>query len=225
MEIQDGVYWYREKGFFDANTYVLEDELTLLIDPGLEKYLAFRLKEMREDGLDPKEVDVIAVTHLHPDHCGGIAALKEVSGAHVALHPSQREYLDIMPEEASKFFGMDIATNFGLDLVLGARLSLGETELEVLHTPGHSPCSICFYDDDKKILICGDLVFEKGVGRTDLPFGDTEELKNSIDMISERDTELLLPGHGMPVEGSINVKRNYEFIKQVYFTHSLKKTV
>jgi glyoxylase-like metal-dependent hydrolase (beta-lactamase superfamily II) len=217
MKLRDGIYWYSERGFFDANAYVLEDELTLLIDPGLERYLALRLKEMREDGIDPKEVDVILVTHLHPDHCGATAALKEVSGAQVALHPSQRAYLDRMAEEAPKFFGMGIATKFVPDFVLGARLSIGTTDLEVIHTPGHSPCSISVYDADKKILICGDLVFEKGVGRTDLPFGDIEELKNSLEIVSELDTELLLPGHGAPIEGSSNVKRNYEFIKRVYF--------
>jgi glyoxylase-like metal-dependent hydrolase (beta-lactamase superfamily II) len=217
MKLRDGIYWYSERGFFDANAYVLEDELTLLIDPGLERYLALRLKEMREDGIDPKEVDVILVTHLHPDHCGATAALKEVSGAQVALHPSQRAYLDRMAEEAPKFFGMGIATKFVPDFVLGARLSIGTTDLEVIHTPGHSPCSISVYDADKKILICGDLVFEKGVGRTDLPFGDIEELKNSLEIVSELDTELLLPGHGAPIEGSGNVKRNYEFIKRVYF--------
>jgi len=216
MKIQDGIYWYKEKGMFDANTYVLVDELTVLIDPGLEKYLASRLTEMQRDGIDPKEIDVIAVTHLHPDHCGATAALKEFSGARVALHPSQRAYLDIMAAEASKALEMGMATNFVLDFLLGPRLSIGKTNLEVLPTPGHSPCSICFYDGDKKILICGDLVFEKGVGRTDLPFGNADELKGSIDMISELDTELLLPGHGAPVEGSNNVKRNYDFINRVF---------
>jgi len=217
MRIKDGVYWYKEQGFFDANTYVIKDELTVLIDPGLENYLGRRLKEIPADGTDPEDIDIILVTHLHPDHCGAAAALKELSGAQVALHPSQREYLDIMAEEAVKFFGFDITRKFSADLVLGERLSLGKTYLEVLHTPGHSPCSICFYAGDKKMLICGDLVFEQGVGRTDLPFGNAEELKTSIETVSTRDTELLLPGHGGIIEGRNKIKRNYEFIKEVYF--------
>ena len=216
MRIKDGVYWYKEKGTLDANTYVLQDELTILIDPGLKNYLEPRLKELREDGIDPKDIDVIAITHLHPDHCGATAALREVSGAKVALHPIQVDYLDIMAEESRKFLGVDIAYKFNADIVLEERLSLGKTELEVLHTPGHSPCSICFYAEDKKMLICGDLVFEQGIGRTDLPFGDIEELKSSIETVSALDTELLLPGHGAIIEGESNVKRNYEFIKAVY---------
>lgn len=217
MRIRNGVYLYKEKGTLDANTYVIKDELTVLIDPGLENYLEQQLKEMQDDGIDPKDIDVIAITHLHPDHCGATAALKEVSGAKVALHPLQVDYLDIMAEESRKFLGVERIKKFSADLVLEERLSLGSTELEILHTPGHSPGSICFYSADKKILICGDLVFEQGVGRTDLPFGNTDELRNSIETASALDTKLLLPGHGRIIEGESNVKRNYEFIKAVYF--------
>ena len=150
MRIQEGVYWYKEKGLLDANTYVIKDEITLLIDPGRENYLVQSLEEMREDGIDPKEVDLIAVTHLHPDHCNATASLKEVSGAKVALHSTQIEYLDIMPEEASRFLGVGIAKEFEADFVLEASLNLGNIELRILHTPGHSPESICFYASDKR---------------------------------------------------------------------------
>ena len=220
MRIQDGVYWYKEKGLLDANTYVIKDKITVLIDPGLENYLGRRLEEMQEDGMDAKDIDLIALTHLHPDHCDATASLKEVSGAKVALHPSQLEYLDTMAEEALRFLDLDIEAKtkkFEVDFVFEEKLSLGNTELKVLHTPGHSPESICFYAEDKRILICGDLMFDKSVGRTDLPFGNKEELKNSINAVSTLDTELLLPGHGAIIEGRNNVKRNYEFVKAVYF--------
>jgi glyoxylase-like metal-dependent hydrolase (beta-lactamase superfamily II) len=126
------------------------------------------------------------------------------------------DYLDIMAEESRKFLGTDIAYKFNADIVLEERLGIGKIELKVLHTPGHSLCSICFYSEDKKILICGDLVFEQGVGRTDLPFGNTDELKNSIERISKLDTELLLPGHGAIIEGRNNIERNYEFVKAFF---------
>lgn len=217
MRIKEGVYLYREKGLLDANTYVIKDEITVLIDPGLEKYLGRRLEEMQEDGIDPKEVDLITITHLHPDHCDATASLKEVSGAKVALHQSQVEYLDIMTEETSRFLGIGIAKKFTADFVFEERIE--NTELKILHTPGHSPESICLYASDKKILICGDLVFEKGIGRTDLPLGNTEELKNSINAVSALDTELLLPGHGAVIEGRGNIERNYEFVREFYFKH------
>lgn len=214
MRIQNGVYWYKEKGLLDANTYVIKDEITVLIDPGLENHLGLRLEEMQEDGMDAKDIDLITLTHLHPDHCDATASLKEISGAKVALHPSQLEYLDIMREETSRFLGIEAKTKkFDVDFVFEEKLSLGNTELKVLHTPGHSPGSICFYASDKKILICGDLVFDKSVGRADLPFGTKEELKKSINKILALDTELLLPGHGAIIRGRSNVKRNYEFVK------------
>ncbi len=216
MRIQDDVYWYKERGFLDANTYVIKDKITVLIDPGSENYLERKLEEMREDGIDAKEVDLIMITHLHPDHCDATVALKELSGAKVALHPSQLRYLDIMAEEALKFIGIGMEKKFDADLVLEDKLNIGNTGLKIIHTPGHSPGSVCFYTLAKKILICGDLVFEKSVGRTDLPFGNKEELKSSIKKVSILDTELLLPGHGAIIEGKSNVKRNYEFVKEVY---------
>jgi len=174
---------------------------------------------MREGGIDARDIDLITLTHLHPDHCDATAALKDISGAKIALPSSQLEYLDIMTEEASRFIGIGNAKKFEVDLVLEESLNLGNTELRILHTPGHSPESICFYASDKKILICGDLVFEKSVGRTDLPFGNEEELKSSINTVSALDTELLLPGHGAIIEGRSNVKRNYEFVREFYLKH------
>ena len=213
MKLQDGVYRYREKGVLDANTYVIRGEQTVLIDPGLGNYLGLLLKEMQEDGIAPKEVDVIAITHLHPDHCDATAALKDVSGAKVAVHSSQWEYRDMLLEEASRVLGIE-AKKFEVDFVFED--SLEHTELRILHTPGHSPESICFYAVDKKTLISGDLVFDKGIGRTDLPFGNNEELINSINTISTLDTELLLPGHGAILKGKSNVKMNYDFIREHY---------
>ena len=213
MKLQDGVYRYREKGVLDANTYVIRGEQTVLIDPGLGNYLGLLLKEMQEDGIAPKEVDVIAITHLHPDHCDATAALKDVSGAKVAVHSSQWEYRDMLLEAASRVLGIE-AKKFEVDFVFED--SLEHTELRIQHTPGHSPESICFYAVDKKTLISGDLVFDKGIGRTDLPFGNTEELINSINTISTLDTELLLPGHGAILKGQSNVKMNYDFIREHY---------
>lgn len=217
MQIRDGVYWYKEHGVFDANTFVLQDDRTVLIDPGLETYLEPRLKALQDDGIAPTDIDVIALTHLHPDHCEATAALKDVSGARIALHPVQVDYLDLMDEASRESLGVGITKKFSADIVLTERLNLGTADLEIVHTPGHSPGSICFYAADTKVLICGDLVFEQGVGRTDLPFGNLDELQRSITTVSMLDTELLLPGHGRIIEGENNIKRNYEFV-QMFFT-------
>jgi glyoxylase-like metal-dependent hydrolase (beta-lactamase superfamily II) len=112
------VYWYKEKGLFDANTYVIRDELTVLIDPGFEIYLGRRLEEMEEDGISAEDIDLILLTHLHPDHCNATAALKDLSSAKVALHPSQMEHLDIMLEEVSRVLGVGTGPKFVVDSVL-----------------------------------------------------------------------------------------------------------
>jgi glyoxylase-like metal-dependent hydrolase (beta-lactamase superfamily II) len=221
MKVEDGVYWYRENGMLDANTYVIEDEITVVIDPGLENYLGQLLKEMRQDGIDAKDIDLIILTHLHIDHFGATAALKEASGAKVALHPLHQKYFDLAVNGVSRFFGFAgggiNVKKFDADFLLGDKLSIGNTELQMIHTPGHSPESFCFYAASRKILLSGDLVFDKSVGRTDIPGGSGEELKASINRVSTLDTELLLPGHMGIVRGRKNIQQNYEFIRQLYF--------
>ncbi|MFZ2070000.1 MAG: MBL fold metallo-hydrolase [Halobacteriota archaeon] len=215
MLIQEGFYGYKEKGLLDANTYVIKsDTTTVLVDPGREKYLGLLLEELRGDGIDPENIDSILITHLHPDHYDATAVLKEITGAKVALHSSQLVYRDVMTVEASRFLGMGmgVSKRFEVDISFDDRYLMGTKELAILHTPGHSPESICLYDASEKALICGDLVFDKGVGRTDLPFGDLGELIESINRVAALDTALLLPGHGAMIKGSNRVKRNYEFI-------------
>lgn len=214
MRVQEGVYWYREKGPFDANTYVIKDEVTLLIDPGLKDYLKLRIEEMAKDRVT--KVDIVMITHLHPDHYDAIEALKEAYNARVALHSSQLEYLEVMIEEVSRLFSMPHRLDFKVDKEIKDVLRLGKRELKILHTPGHSPESICFYSPTDMFLISGDLVFEHSVGRTDLPFGNNQALRESIHQIALLETELLLPGHGRIIKGRANIKRNYEFIKEFY---------
>ena len=217
MRIREGVYLYRERGVLDSNMYVLQDELIMLIDPGLETYLLPKLQELERDGIDLAEIDLIAITHLHPDHCGATAALRDLTGAKVALYPAQDRYRELMSEESRRHLGVGITQMFSADIELGERVELGRYAVEVIHTPGHSPCSVCFYAQAERLLVSGDLVFVQGVGRTDLPSGDLEALKRSIELVSKRETELLLPGHGPLLQGQGAISRNYEFIKAAYF--------
>jgi glyoxylase-like metal-dependent hydrolase (beta-lactamase superfamily II) len=99
-------------------------------------------------------------------------------------------------------------------------LSLGtknKVELEIFHTPGHSPGSVCLYWPDNKILITGDVVFYGSIGRTDFPSGSLSLLKKSIDKLSQLDVECLVPGHsteyGNIVKGKLNVERNFQTVK------------
>ena len=98
-------------------------------------------------------------------------------------------------------------------------ISVSSLNLEVFHTPGHSPGSVSLYWPDQKLLLTGDLVFNGGVGRTDLPGGNGSLLKKSIERLTEFDIEWLLPGHGDIVSGAKDVKTNFANIKQLWFDH------
>ena len=217
MKLIKNLYFYPEKGMMDCNTYVIKDQLSLLIDPGLNDFLPVLLQDMQKDGIEPKDIDIIMNTHLHGDHSWGNEALKQASGAEILLPTVQKQLGEAATTQASKFFGVP-APKFSEDRVLDEdRLSLGETEIEIIPSPGHSPESVCYYLRKEKVLICGDVIFNQNTGRVDLPGGSADQLKQSIESLSKLDVEYLLPGHMDIVKGAENVRRNFEFIKQYVF--------
>ncbi len=111
-------------------------------------------------------------------------------------------------------------SDFEPDIVLQAgELIIGNLRFQIIHTPGHSPGSFCLYWPDRKALFTGDVVFNQGVGRTDLPGGDGQALKESILRLSHLDVEYLLPGHGEPISGRDLVRSNFAEIERVWFEY------
>jgi len=217
MKLTKNLYFYPEKGMMDCNTYVIKDDLSIIIDPGLTQFLPELLQDLHRDGIDPKDIDIIANTHLHGDHCWANEAFKKVSGAEILLHPAQKNFWEAAVTQTSRFFGVP-AVEFTEDRLLdNDKLNAGETEFELIPSPGHSPDSICFYCRSEKILICGDVIFNQNTGRVDLPGGSADQLKQSIERLSQLDVEYLLPGHMDIVTGSEKVKNNFKFIKQYVF--------
>jgi len=217
MKLVKNLYFYPEKGMMDCNSYLIKDKLSILIDPGNSQFLPALLQDLLKDGIDPKTINIIMNTHLHGDHCWANEAFKENSGAEILLHKIQKQLGEAATTQASKFFGVP-AVELSEDRVVDEdRLNLGETEIEFIPSPGHSPESICFYYRQEKVLICGDVIFNQNTGRVDLPGGSADQLKQSIERLSRLDVEYLLPGHMDIVTGSDNVRRNFEFIKQNVF--------
>jgi len=217
MKLVKNLYFYPEKGMMDCNSYLIKDKLSILIDPGNNQFLPALLQDLRKDGIDPKTINIIMNTHLHGDHSWANAAFKEASGAEILLHTVQKQLGDAATTQTSKFFGVP-AVELNEDRVVDEdRLNLGETEIEFIPSPGHSPESICFYLRKEKVLICGDVLFNQNTGRVDLPGGSADQLKQSIERLSKLDVEYLLPGHMDIVTGADNVRRNFEFIKQNIF--------
>ncbi|HET7009204.1 MAG TPA: MBL fold metallo-hydrolase [Anaerolineales bacterium] len=145
----------------------------------------------------------IWLTHAHFDHFGGAGAVSDSGEAPipVALHPDDQPLWRAMG--GASWFGMtefDPGPEPTIPLSHGMRLRALGREIEVRHTPGHSPGHVVFVFAEDKRVVCGDLIFEAGVGRTDLPGGDWDTLLRSIrdQIFTLPEDTVLLPGHGRP---------------------------
>ena len=200
MELIKNLYWYPEMGMMDCNKYLITGETSVLIDPGATTYIQYLLEAIREDGIDPGSIDLILNTHIHPDHSGGNKSFRNETGAKfIAYEGATKQYSSRKPE---RYF------NDNLDL--------GNLNLKIYHTPGHSPESICLYWAEEKILISGDLIFLNGIGRTDFRGEDPALIKDSSQRMSKQDIDYILPSHGEAVWGEVNVKKNFDMINHMY---------
>ena len=214
MKLTNNLYFYPERGMLDCNTYVVKGNPTIIIDPGSTQFLAALLQELRQDGIDAKDIDIIANTHLHGDHCGANEAFRQTSGAKILSHPLQKQFYNVTVIETARFFGfppMEFTADSYTD---NNKLDTGDREFELISSPGHSPDSICFYCQKDKLLICGDVIFAGNTGRADLPGGNADELKQSIEELAQLEIDCLLPGHMGIVTSSEKVRSNFDFIKR-----------
>lgn len=216
MKISDNLFIYlwsnpREN---NCNTIAIDGKVPLIIDPGLGKHLNLLLQKMTQDGLNPGKFKLVVCTHGHPDHLEAAFALKK-SGLKFAMSLEEERY--ILTAGASWYSAQGKKMpNLDLDFYLkDGALTLGKHDFEIIMSPGHSPGGISIYWPKHKILFTGDTVFMKSVGRVDLPGGNAKLLKKSVDELVRLKVELLIPGHGPAVQGSANVKANFEFIKKM----------
>lgn len=218
MKLTDGLYaflWSSET-VNNCNTYLINGATRILIDPGHRRLFAHVERGLRELGIGLEDIGTVICTHSHPDHIEGAQLFKE-QPALMALHQEDWELAKSPDNYMNSAFGVSarsVTPDFFLE---EGGLNVNGVELEVLHTPGHSPGSICLYWPEAKALFTGDLVFRDGVGRTDIPGGNSGALKQSIVRIAEREVEWLLPGHGAIVSGSQEAKANFARIEQFWF--------
>lgn len=172
----------------------LESRDAMVVDPGDE--IADILARLARHHLTLKQ---IIVTHAHIDHIGGAAQLKRVTGAPVLFHQADLPILDMLEMQAG-WLGIPTPEKVVLDQSANDGMATGipGLEAEVIHTPGHTPGSICLLFPKQELLLAGDTLFAGSVGRTDLPGGDTSILLHSIHtrvlLLPER--TLVVPGHG-----------------------------
>lgn len=217
MKITDGVYSYVWNGVFEnnCNSFYFGEPLNILFDPGLKNYTDQLLKNMEADGIDIETINMVINTHSHPDHLEGTINFTKY-GIPSAMHRDEIKFLDETGPFFYKMLGMEYpGYKFELELEEGY-LKVGETDLMVIKTPGHSPASVCVYWPEKKVLVCGDLVFRESFGRVDFPGGSAEQLKESIKRVSQLDIEYLLPGHMDIVSGKENVIKNFQTVEDYF---------
>ena len=180
---------------FGENCFLIRRRDTaaaLVVDPGLQ--LDRVVRQLREERLT---VERILVTHGHIDHVGGVPALHQDTGAPIAMHPDDLAILDWDQLGRLPFIPNGFGP-FSIDLGLthGMTLSFADLSVRVLHTPGHTEGSVCFLFG----LDCfaGDTLFQRGIGRTDLPGGDMRKIVFSIrDVLYALPPKTVVyPGHG-----------------------------
>ena len=166
-----------------------------VIDPGGD--VARIRKVIADQGLT---LEKIWITHGHLDHAGGTAALKDATGVPIeGPHKDDQFWIDDIGKSGERW-GMPDARSFTPDRWLedGDRVTLGDTEFEVYHCPGHTPGHVVFFHAPSRFAIVGDVLFQGSIGRTDFPLGNHQQL---LDSITQKLWPLghdvtFVPGHG-----------------------------
>ena len=200
----------------NCNTYFINGKKKILVDPGHYHLFGHVRDELSQLSLTPEDMDMVIITHGHPDHLEGVRIF-ENTDALIALHGTEMTFIQSVAPHYGEVLGI---SDFEPDILLEeGDLTICDSDFQVIHTPGHSPGSICLYWPDKKVLFTGDVVFNQGIGRTDLPGGNGSELKESIKRISRLDVSYLLTGHGDVVSGCDAVKENFKMIEDYWFAY------
>jgi len=182
-------------GAFQENSYLVLDDRgkgAVIVDPGSE---GERLVDAIERCGAPLEA--IWITHAHVDHVGAIAAIKRKWDVPIYLHPADRRLYEAASRQA-QVYGVPFEEPPAPDREFadGQRVKVGDTELTVMHAPGHAPGHVVIHGDG--IALVGDCLFAGSIGRTDLPFSNPPQLAATLERISALPPETVVyPGHGM----------------------------
>ncbi len=188
---------------YDSNIFVIPGKEPSIIDAGTGLNKDQVISQIAKF-VDLSSISQIILTHEHYDHTGGVKQLFEASQnkATVIAHRAAAEKIEKGESMFARLIGGTMPKmTVHQKLTGGETLIIGDSECKVFSTPGHTPGCICLYNKETETLFSGDTVFANGsFGRTDLPGGNSAELKQSIKQLSTLSINRLFPGHEMIVE-------------------------
>lgn len=184
-------------GSYLSNCYIVGSEATkeaAIIDPGADFHKIE--KELMKYELTPK---IIILTHAHGDHIGAVKDFIDNYNTKVYIHKADSEVLKNSYANFSKMItGKAISITPDVELNDGDEIKVGDLNFEIIHTPGHTKGGICIKVEN--IMMTGDTLFNKSIGRTDFPGGSFEEIISSIKnkIFKYDDATIIYPGHNSP---------------------------
>lgn len=182
-------------GPLGTNCYILYYESeALIVDPGgdADQIISF----LSENKLEPL---CILLTHAHFDHIGGVEELRSHYNIDVYLHENEQEWLgDAELNRSLLFTGVGFTAGAPDQILKPGKMEIKDFKFDIWHTPGHSPGSVSFIFEEEQMIISGDVLFQNGVGRTDLPGGSFSQLESTLrdKLYTLPDDYTVYPGHG-----------------------------
>ena len=172
-----------------ANTYLITSgNESAIVDPG----------ELPDEIVNSEvKIKYILLTHDHFDHIASVKEIKDIyPDAEIIIHKNDADGLFDQSHNLSKMMGMTIPpTKADIIVSDGDTIKLGDTDIKVIHTPGHTDGSVCYFADD--VIFSGDTLFFRSIGRTDFPSGNYKDMTESLKKLMQLDGGIkVYPGHG-----------------------------
>lgn len=192
-----------------SNVYVLIGKTITLIDTSLKANSSELIDALHSIGIKESDIELVLFTHAHADHIGCASFFPK---AEKRMHESDAKKVELRDARytCSNILNQDEYPRIDSYLKKDEIIEIKPFSLQVIHTPGHTQGSVCFYDESKRLLFSGDTLFENACGRTDLPGSSEQQLVESLFNLQYLKFDVLLPGHGVVFKG--NQQQNIEAV-------------